>query len=763
MARSRRQVGNGVGALVVFGVLVAGLTSAHPASADGDLLVSTEDVQVVAGDDGGTVDVRVANAGDAAVRLEARPASDALAGSCKITISDDYLAADDVAVRSLTLPGACKVDEDDGIRLRLVAMVDETEVGRAVFTATAEPDGTDEWGAFFPNAIAAIVAALVTASVAVWAGVRRGRRSLVRRGAEGVEATCSGVEVAAPALATAKAAAAAAKTLAQDDPQGDRQRRAELVAELSLHLGLAREASATGANALSTVIAGATDARAHWLALDLRPAYRGSVAVVAAEEDLDAVASASIETAAIALDVAHRLANMAQRTGVVATTKVVEARTELSLLLSTSHEALLAPLRRSLDAADATLDGVTERLGGSRSARKGASLAEALAAAQVAADTASRFGRRCGQIHSVRQRLTKSFDVVPPPGDPESQQAERAAAAVATHQAADTKARATEIAGLLAQAVEQITSAKNAATRSDLFVALGQAGDHLAAARAAAADYGWPAPPKTELLDGAVVAHPVRRSLSQLKAGWSFADSWATNVTVGVTLLTTFLTASDVLDSILGEAPKDWLGALAVVGAVGTALGAVAVLLVRASAASNDKIRVVPVASAAVLTLIGTYLIALTSLSALRSIFPDHGVVTWIGWLALVAVLASLAVRSLARIIADEAPPAEVAKPSETEAAATRIVDALGALTRAVSASGAAAAAAATAASGAAPAGSDQAAVIQSIESEAAAMVAPITTEVAAMSARDVSFTDTFDVAYRRPPEPVVELRAAIL
>lgn len=657
----------------------------------------------------------------------------------------------------LALPSACPVD--DGIRVEVLARdSDGGVVGREELTIAAPSDDTDEWKGVVPNAIEAAGAALLVVLFAVWRGVRRGRKDLVVVGTASVDKARTAATASRAAGRSAQAAARAAKQVPLPLPGSSESARAEVVALITVHVDAAHAAAAASATAFNEAIAGATEARRRWSVLDVDPAYRDRVLVLDAEAALDKAAVGAIEANSAALDAAHQLATAAQRKGTVAATKVVEARSGLSLLLATSQAALVAPLRRRLDVADASIHSVLDRAQGEEPARPGVDVGAALEAAVAAKEGAETLKRRVGQIHSARERLVRSFDVLEPVGGADAKAAERAAVAVAAQLAADAQQRIGTVADRLTEAVAHLVLARAATTGHALDSALRAARREVDAAVRESDAYGWPVEVPETPLSAEVVAHPIRRRLSQLKPGWSIQDSWATNITVGVTLLTTFLTTSSVLDSILGEAPKDWLGALAVMGAVGTALGAVAVLVVRAAAASDDEIHLVPVAVGAVLTLFGTALLALTVLRSLLDLFPDDDVAVWIGWLLLVAVVVVVAVRSLARIVADVAPPAEPEKPSDALAAGAQVADAIGALTRAVTA------AQATASS------DDRASDLltftlenQVADSEAAARVAPPITERAAMAAQDPEFLATFDVSYAPPPPPPREPIAAVL
>lgn len=61
-----------------------------------------------------------------------------------------------------------------------------------------------------------------------------------------------------------------------------------------------------------------------------------------------------------------------------------------------------------------------------------------------------------------------------------------------------------------------------------------------------------------------------------LEAGWSFQDSWASNLTVATTAVIALVTSTDTLTALLGDEPKAAIGVMTVAGLVSAAVIAIA-------------------------------------------------------------------------------------------------------------------------------------------------------------------------------------------
>lgn len=67
-----------------------------------------------------------------------------------------------------------------------------------------------------------------------------------------------------------------------------------------------------------------------------------------------------------------------------------------------------------------------------------------------------------------------------------------------------------------------------------------------------------------------------RSSVHNLASGWSFQDSFVTNLGVGTTALVALVSSTDVLTAVLGDAPKSELGMIVVAGLISALVIAVA-------------------------------------------------------------------------------------------------------------------------------------------------------------------------------------------
>lgn len=65
-------------------------------------------------------------------------------------------------------------------------------------------------------------------------------------------------------------------------------------------------------------------------------------------------------------------------------------------------------------------------------------------------------------------------------------------------------------------------------------------------------------------------------------AGWSFADSWATNISAFATVFVALLGSTEVLTAVLGEEPDDFVGRVLVAGAISAFLTGAAPLALKA-------------------------------------------------------------------------------------------------------------------------------------------------------------------------------------
>lgn len=72
------------------------------------------------------------------------------------------------------------------------------------------------------------------------------------------------------------------------------------------------------------------------------------------------------------------------------------------------------------------------------------------------------------------------------------------------------------------------------------------------------------------------------KTVHNLEAGWSFKDSWVTNLSVGATALVTLVGSADTLTTLIGDAPQAVLGLMALAGLITAFLIAIANMLVRA-------------------------------------------------------------------------------------------------------------------------------------------------------------------------------------
>jgi uncharacterized membrane protein len=96
--------------------------------------------------------------------------------------------------------------------------------------------------------------------------------------------------------------------------------------------------------------------------------------------------------------------------------------------------------------------------------------------------------------------------------------------------------------------------------------------------------------------------------LEHLDPGWSFKDSWATNVTAGAAVVSAVFASSEVLTALLGKDAKEAMGLAIVGGAIALAFAGAGPLVVAASRReATGRITARGLVLAAAVTLTGAY------------------------------------------------------------------------------------------------------------------------------------------------------------
>lgn len=144
--------------------------------------------------------------------------------------------------------------------------------------------------------------------------------------------------------------------------------------------------------------------------------------------------------------------------------------------------------------------------------------------------------------------------------------------------------------------------------------------------------------------------------LPGLEPGWSFSESWASNVTIGSAALLAVLGSSDVVASVLGE-DADVLGVVIVASAVAAGLVAIAPLVVKALVAESGSVTVMGLFIAATLTLTGaSFEVLVLALNADQLVQGNAWLIVGI---AILALLALYGYRSLEMTFKLTEPPPE--------------------------------------------------------------------------------------------------------
>ena len=157
-----------------------------------------------------------------------------------------------------------------------------------------------------------------------------------------------------------------------------------------------------------------------------------------------------------------------------------------------------------------------------------------------------------------------------------------------------------------------------------------------------------------------------RDEVGNLAAGWSFKDSWVSNLTIGTTAFVALTTSVDAFTAFLGEAPKAALGVMTVAGLVSGVLIALAVTISKLTGPSADKVSVGGLITATALTAgaagfqTGTVGAATALAFGLPTDWfpPEVGSVPLLSWLSLLltivvgGVLAAYVGRSLRQLLA---------------------------------------------------------------------------------------------------------------
>lgn len=133
----------------------------------------------------------------------------------------------------------------------------------------------------------------------------------------------------------------------------------------------------------------------------------------------------------------------------------------------------------------------------------------------------------------------------------------------------------------------------------------------------------------------------LRSEVEGLEAGWSFKDSWASNLTVATAAFAALFSSTDSLKALLGEEPEAALGVMTVSGLVGAVVIAVASTVAKLVGPSTSKVTAggLVVSTALVVLAAGlqTFTVGLTTLELVDGSWLDFMVV--LGMVAVAGVL----------------------------------------------------------------------------------------------------------------------------
>lgn len=125
-----------------------------------------------------------------------------------------------------------------------------------------------------------------------------------------------------------------------------------------------------------------------------------------------------------------------------------------------------------------------------------------------------------------------------------------------------------------------------------------------------------------------------------LEAGWSFKDSWASNLTVATAAFAALFSSTDSVKALLGEEPEAALGVMTVSGLIGAVVIAVASTVAKLVGPSTSKVTagglVISTALVVLAAALQTFTVGLTTLGLVDG-----------GWLDVMVLLGTIAVAAL--------------------------------------------------------------------------------------------------------------------
>ncbi|WP_108345170.1 hypothetical protein [Nocardioides currus] len=141
-------------------------------------------------------------------------------------------------------------------------------------------------------------------------------------------------------------------------------------------------------------------------------------------------------------------------------------------------------------------------------------------------------------------------------------------------------------------------------------------------------------------------------AVSGLEAGWSFKDSWVSNLTVASTGFIALATSVDAFTALLGEEPKAALRVMTVAGLVSAALIALANTLVKLLGTSTTKVSVAGlVASTCLVVFAATFQVVSVGLGAMSLVSGWADAAAFLLMLAVGTALVAYAHRTLREML----------------------------------------------------------------------------------------------------------------
>lgn len=135
-------------------------------------------------------------------------------------------------------------------------------------------------------------------------------------------------------------------------------------------------------------------------------------------------------------------------------------------------------------------------------------------------------------------------------------------------------------------------------------------------------------------------AYTLGSTVANLEAGWSFKDSWVSNISVAATAFITLATSADLFTAILGEKPDAALGVMTVSGLVAAVVIGVANTVVKVIGPSTKKVTVLGLLVSTTLVVFAAGLQAATVGFTASDALDGEGLAPWALALMLLVCIA---------------------------------------------------------------------------------------------------------------------------